>query len=62
MKPTFGNIVLWRVIYETPGRFHVDGVRPGIRPRVFPGTSIARLDSARDFPWLDPESQQARDV
>ena len=62
VKPTFGNIVLWRTVYETPGRFHVDGVRPGILRRVFPGTSIARLDGARDFPWLDPESQQARDI
>ena len=62
VKPTFGNIVLWRTIYETPDRFHVDGVRPGILRRVLPGTSIARLDSARDFPWLDPDTQQARDV
>lgn len=62
VKPTFGNIVLWRTIYETADRFHVDGVRPGILRRVFPGTSIARLDGARDFPWLDPATQQARDV
>ncbi len=61
-KPTFGNIVLWRTIYETPDRFHVDGVRPTIRPRVFPGTAIDRLDGPRDFPWLDPDTQQARDV
>jgi len=47
-------------------RFHVDGVRPGLGPllraRVYPGTSIPRLDLARDFPWLDPGSRQARDV
>lgn len=61
-KPTFGNILLWRTIYQTPDRFHVDGVRPGLRPRVFPGTSIAQLDTARDFPWLDLDTQQARDV
>lgn len=62
VKPTFGNILLWKTIYETSERFHVDGVRPGIRRRVFPGTSIARLDIARDFPWLDPNTRQARDV
>ena len=27
-----------------------------------PGESIAKLDPARDFPWLEPSSQQARDV
>ncbi len=62
VKPTFGNIVVWKTIYETSDRFHVDGVRPAIRPRMFPGASIARLDSARDFPWLDTDTQQARDV
>lgn len=74
-KPTFANILLWKTIYETGGErgdgagagtFHVDGVRPGLGPllpaRVYPGTSIARLDLARDFPWLDPGSRQARDV
>ena len=29
---------------------------------VCPGASIARLDARRDFPWLDPDSRQARDV
>lgn len=62
VKPTFGNLILWKTIYETADRFHVDGVRPGIGSRVFPGTSIARLDSARDFPWLAPDTQQTRDV
>lgn len=62
VKPTFGNILLWKTIYETPERFHVDGIRPWVRPQVFAGTSIARLDGARDLPWLDPRSQQARDV
>lgn len=62
VKPTFGNIVVWKTIYETGDRFHVDAVRPGLRPRVFDGTSIARLDVGRDFPWLDAGSQQARDV
>ncbi|GHD61495.1 hypothetical protein GCM10017083_48900 [Thalassobaculum fulvum] len=62
VKPTFGNILLWKTVYETPERFHVDGVRPGVLRRVFPGTSIARLDRARDLPWLDPDTQQARDL
>ena len=62
VKPTFGNILVWRSVYESQGRFHIDGLRVGLAPRVYPGPSIARLDPARDFPWLSPESQQFRDL
>lgn len=62
VKPTFGNILVWRAVYESGGRFHVDGMRAGIAPRVFPGPSVAKLEPARDFPWLDPASQQFRDL
>lgn len=62
VKPSFANILVWKTIYETPERFHVDAVRPGVRPRVFAGVSVPKLDPARDLPWLDPASQQARDI
>lgn len=62
VKPTFGNIILWKSVYETAGRFHVDAVRPGPWPAAFAGASVAKLDAARDFPWLDPASRQAGDI
>jgi inner membrane protein len=62
VKPTFGNILVWKSIYQSKGRFFVDGLRVGISPEVYPGPSIARLDPARDFPWLNPASQQFRDL
>jgi inner membrane protein len=62
VKPSFGNLVVWRSIYEADGRFHVDAVRPTFAERTFDGASIARLDVASDFPWLDPSSQQATDI
>jgi inner membrane protein len=62
VKPSFANILVWKVIYETADRFHVDAVRAGIGPRVMPGTSVPRLDPARDFPWLRAGSRQARDI
>jgi inner membrane protein len=61
-KPSFANILLWKVVYEADGRFYIDAVRTGWHPRYYPGGSIARLDVARDLPWLQPGSQQARDV
>lgn len=62
VKPTFANTVLWKSIYEHDGRFYVDGIRPSFGTVIFPGTSVGKLDTATAFPWLDPASQQARDV
>ena len=62
VKPTFGNILVWRSVYEAQERFFVDGLRVGIGEKIYPGTSVARLDPARDFSWLDPASQQNRDL
>jgi inner membrane protein len=33
-----------------------------LAPKVFAGQSVQKLDLARDFAWLDPASQQARDI
>jgi len=62
VKPSFGNILVWKTIYETADRFYVDAARAGVSPRVFQGVSVPKLDQARDLPWLDPGSQQARDI
>jgi len=61
-KPSFGNVLLWKVIYEYDGRYYVDAVRAGFKPRIYPGTSVEKLSLAAHFPWLDAASQQARDV
>jgi inner membrane protein len=61
-KPTFGNLVVWKIVYETEDKFFVDAVRMGIKSRHYEGTSIDKLNIARDFPWLHPASQQAKDI
>ena len=62
VKPTFGNLVVWKSIYETEDYFHVDGVRPHADVNFAEGEKIAKLDLDRDFPWLDRQPQQAKDV
>ena len=62
VKPSFGNILVWKTIYEAEGRFYVDAARASIRPNVFTGVSVAKLENRRDLPWLDTASQQARDI
>lgn len=61
-KPGFANLLLWKVVYETDNKFYVDAVRVGLDTRIFEGDSIEKLDLDKHFPWLDPDSQQARDV
>jgi inner membrane protein len=61
-KPSFANILVWKTVYETDERYYVDAVRAGLAPRVFVGNSVKKLDIPRDLPWLDRDSQQARDV
>ena len=61
-KPGFGNLLLWKTIYEFENRYYVDGFRMGVDIQTYPGESIDKLNVTRDFPWLDPSSQQARDI
>ncbi len=61
-KPSFANILVWKTVYETEDRYYVDAVRATVSPRFFPGASVEKLDIDRDLPWLDRNSQQARDI
>lgn len=62
VKPTLGNLWLFKTIYGYDGRFYIDAVRVGLRTRIFEGESRQILDPARDFPWLSSGSQQWRDL
>ena len=61
-KPSLGNIFLWKVIYETHEHYYVDAVRVLSDTKKYPGEKIEKLDIARDFYWLDSDSQQAKDI
>jgi inner membrane protein len=61
-KPSFANILVWKIVYETQDRFYVDAVRATLVPRVFEGESVQKLQIERDMPWLDQRSQQAVDI
>ena len=61
-KPSFANLLVWKTVYETSERFYVDAVRLGFSKRVFVGSSIEKLNISRDFSWLAPNSEQAKDI
>ncbi len=61
-RPGFGNLLVWKVIYEYDDHYYVDAIRTGRHSKVYPGQRIRKLDIKRDLPWLDPGSQQASDL
>ena len=62
VKPSFANRHVWKIIYEDDGRYYVDAVKILWNTTIIPGTSIAKLDIKRDYPWLLSGSKQAKDI
>ena len=62
VKPSFANRHLWKMIYESEGRYYVDAVKLLIGKEYMTGESIQKLNVKRDFPWLPENSQQAKDI
>ena len=62
VKPSFANRHLWKMTYESNGRYYVDAVKLLLNREYIAGDSIQKLDMKCDFPWLPKESQQAKDV
>lgn len=62
VKPSFANQLVWKSIYQFKDQYFVDGLYMSPTPRYFPGTTIAKLKLAESFPWLQANSQQAKDI
>ena len=61
-KPTFGNLFLWKAVYASGGYFYTDGIRLYPSTKIYEGGRIKKLDVIKDFPWLNKDSQQAKDI
>ena len=61
-KPSFANIIVWKVIYSDNEYYYVNAIRLGWKHKIFKGDKISKLNIKRDFEWLDLNSQQARDL
>jgi len=62
VKPSIGNLLLWKSIYETQDKFYIDAIRLGWSPKVFKGKNIDKIHTETAFPWLMLKSQQAKDI
>ena len=63
VKPTLGNLVLWRTIYQSGDHFHVDAIRVGVagRPHVYAGGSVPHLEPD-GMANVQPDSVLAEDI
>ena len=62
VKPSFANLLVWKLVYEDAGIYYIEGVRTGLNVMHLPGEQVAKLNLAKHAPWLDPTSQQANDI
>ena len=62
LKPSFGNLILWKSIYEHDGVYFVDAIRTVYLSTWCSGESIRKFDYQYHLPSLDRNSQQARDI
>ena len=62
LKPSFGNLILWKSIYQHEETFYVDAIRTVQSSTWCLGESIRILDYQYHLPNLDKDSQQAKDI
>ena len=62
LKPSFGNLILWKSIYQHNETFYVDAIRTAQSSTWCLGESIRVFDYQYHLPDLDEESQQKKDI
>ena len=62
LKPSFGNLILWKSIYQHKETFYVDAIRTALSSTWCLGESIRVFDYQYHLPDLDKESQQKKDI
>ena len=62
LKPSFGNLILWKSIYLHNETFYVDAIRTVQSSTWCLGESISAFDYQQHLPDLDEDSQQKKDI
>ena len=62
LKPSFGNLILWKSIYQYEETFYVDAIRTAQSTTWCLGENIRMFDYQHHLPSLDKESQQGKDI
>ena len=62
LKPSFGNLILWKSIYQHEENFYVDAIRTVQSSTWCSGESIRIFDYQLHLPNLEKDSQQRKDI
>ena len=62
LKPSFGNLILWKSIYQHEEKFYVDAIRTARSSTWCSGENIRIFDYQYHLPNLDKDSQQRKDI
>jgi len=62
LKPSFGNLILWKSIYQHEQTFYVDAIRTVRSSTWCTGENIRMFDYQQHLPDLDEDSQQRKDI
>lgn len=62
VKPTFGNVALWRTVYLYKNRYYIDAIHTFIDTKHYEGVSIDALDIKQKFSYLGTKSLQYQDI
>ncbi len=62
VKPSFGNLLVWKSVYRWRDGYHVDAVRPLRMTTVFPGDRVAALEEDPRWRAPAPGSRQRSDL
>ncbi|MDH5447175.1 MAG: metal-dependent hydrolase, partial [Gammaproteobacteria bacterium] len=64
VKPTLGNIILWRTTYIADNRIYADGIRVSItgNTKIFPGDSVPVFKPEHDLQGIGQQTVLYQDV
>ena len=64
VKPTLGNVLAWRSVYQYKDNLYIDGVRVGLfdEPKFYTGESVELFNPEQDFKYMPRELALYKDI
>jgi inner membrane protein len=62
VKPSFGNLILWKIIYQYNGYFYIDAVNIGPKKEIFTGQKIKKFNKSDLSYFNDLSDRQKKDI
>lgn len=64
VKPSLGNVLLWRAVYRNGDKYHVDAIWtfPGLENRHYPGAEVPAFGELEAYSLVDPDSVLWHDI